>query len=36
VSFSNEVSAQSGKKLGIEQAASLLDRVQGIEAALGC
>ncbi|HEY2657149.1 MAG TPA: hypothetical protein VGI55_15265 [Solirubrobacteraceae bacterium] len=34
--FSNEVDAQTGKKLEPEQAGSLLDRVQGIEAALNC
>ena len=36
VSFSSEVSAQSGKKLGSDESASLLALVQGIEAALGC
>jgi streptogramin lyase len=36
VTFRNEVSAQTGKKLGSEQAESLLDRAQDIEAALGC
>lgn len=34
--FSNEVDAQTGKKLDPAQAASLLDGVQGIEAALNC
>ena len=36
VSFSSEVNAQTGKKLGATQAAALLDGAQGIEAALGC
>jgi virginiamycin B lyase len=36
VAFSSEVKAQTGKKVGTAQAASLLDRTQGVEAALGC
>jgi hypothetical protein len=32
----DEVDAQTGKKLTAAQAGSLLDRVQGIEAALNC
>jgi streptogramin lyase len=36
VAFSNEVDAQTGKKIAPALAASLLDRVQGIEAALPC
>jgi streptogramin lyase len=36
VAFTNEVNAQTGKRLAPAQAASLLDRVQGIETALGC
>ena len=36
VTFGSEVSVQSGKKLEPADAASLLSRAQGIEAALGC
>jgi streptogramin lyase len=36
VAFTNEVDAQTGKKLAPTQAASLLDRVHGIDAAFGC
>jgi streptogramin lyase len=36
VAFTNQVHAQSGKKLTNEQAASLLHRAEGIETALGC
>jgi streptogramin lyase len=34
--FTNEVNAQTGKTLAPTDAASLLDRVRGIDAALGC
>jgi streptogramin lyase len=36
VSLRNEIAAQIGKKLGAGQAAALLDRIDGIDAALGC
>jgi hypothetical protein len=36
VGFSNEVNAQTGKRLASTQAAALLAAVDGIEAALGC
>jgi streptogramin lyase len=36
VAFSNEIDAQTGKKLATTQASSLLDRIEGIEAALPC
>jgi len=34
--FNQEVSAQAGKKLGTEQAATLLAGARGVDAALGC
>jgi hypothetical protein len=36
VAFSHEVGAQTGKKLSMTLAASLLSQAQGVEAALGC
>ena len=34
--FSNEVNAQTGKKMSTAQAASFIAQAQDIEAALGC